>query len=447
MGPKKRCEACKKDRQTCDGAIPCFRCKDKARKRTEWEITQGKDKVHTPECFYSHLAEQTRLTGLLSHVVRQTVKALGSAEVAEAEAAQKRKAMAEAQNAAAFRQSKRGKAMVSKTAAAVEGSHDGSGEQRNAEETAVRVSKEDVERNITKILALLSVRKTLRVTPGGGNGFVVPVEHRAFPGKIYALKISQKRAQGDQELHCDVSSLRKEYRNITMCASIPQCIDMAQVPGFDLGLASHNNNNVVEYLGLFMDWIDAVDVRSAGGEAAWWNGAGLECMKQLVQGVDAMHKLGLVHADIKPGNVLIHRGLQRITICDMGMTTYASVGLSRYGTPGYRAPEFVYDSLSQKANGAAKDADRWAVGVTLIIFAIAHHSLVKKEADDKDRDRSHRQDRVLATKSREGAGWAQKFASRDSTIKVIRNVNWTFIEKLLTYEATGRAKALREFSQ
>ena len=123
------------------------------------------------------------------------------------------------------------------------------------------------------------------------------------------------------------------------------------------------------------------------------------------------------------------------------------MGFSKYVTPGYQAPKFVYDSLSEKVNSAAKDADSWAVGATLIIFVIAHHSLVKKEAGDQDHDCSHRQDRVLAIKSREGAGWAQKFASRDSTIKVIRDVNWRFIEKLLTYKATGRAKALREFSQ
>ena len=96
-------------------------------------------------------------------------------------------------------------------------------------------------------------------------------------------------------------------------------------------------------------------------------------------------------------------------------------------------------------NSAAKDADSWAVGVTLIIFTIAHHNLVKKEAGDEDSNSSHRQDRVLAMKSREGEGWAQKFTSRDSTIKVIRDVNWRFIENLLTYKATGRARALHEF--
>ena len=78
--------------------------------------------------------------------------------------------------------------------------------------------------------------------------------------------------------------------------------------------------------------------------------------------------------------------------------------------------------LSDKVNSAAKDADSWAVGVTLIIFAIAHHNHVKKEAGDQDRNCSHRQDRVLVMKSREGEGWAQKFASRDSTIKVIMSI-------------------------
>ena len=48
-------------------------------------------------CFYLHQAEQTRLTGLLSHVVRQTVKSSATAEVAESEAAKKRKNIKEAE--------------------------------------------------------------------------------------------------------------------------------------------------------------------------------------------------------------------------------------------------------------------------------------------------------------------------------------------------------------
>ena len=282
------------------------------------------------------------------------------------------------------------------------------------------------------------------IHPQGGNGFVIPVEHDACRGKTFALKVSQARALGGQELHCDVSTLRKEYSNLTLCATNPWIVNMAHVPGHTLGLASREQDNVVEYLGIFIDWVDAVELRQAGKDPLWWSGSGLRCMQQLVEGVVMMHNAGLIHGDIKPGNVLIHRDLSRITIVDLGMTGFAMTGISKYGTPGYRAPEFTYDSLTEKKNNAARDAEAWAAGVTLSMFAIAHHHLVQREEADKDRDRAHRTDQVLAAASQTLGDWAQQLVTVGGTVKVVRAVDWKFIAKLLSYEPSGRSKAMRD---
>ena len=140
-------------------------------------------------CFYLHQAEQTRLTGLLSHVVRQTVKSLATAEVAESEAAKKRKTIKEAELAAVLQSSKHSKAMVSKTAGGADrgGSPRDGVNQRYAAVETVRPSREEIHTNIAKILAALSVLNALDIHPEGGNGFVIPVEHDTCKGKTFVL--------------------------------------------------------------------------------------------------------------------------------------------------------------------------------------------------------------------------------------------------------------------
>lgn len=101
----------------------------------------------------------------------------------------------------------------------------------------------------------------------------------------------------------------------------------------------------------------------------------LNILKQLLSGFQALHKIGAMHRDFKPSNVLLDNKVFKI--CDLGFGIIADLTKTVLGTINYMAPEIIEN---QEYNSKV---DIWSLGVVLyeMLFGINLFWGINEEVD------------------------------------------------------------------
>jgi serine/threonine-protein kinase len=187
----------------------------------------------------------------------------------------------------------------------------------------------------------------------GGMGQVFKARHRPM-NRVVALKIIRK------ERLLSPDAVRRFYQEVQAAAQLSH---PNIVTAFDSGQAGHQHYLAMEYV----EGIDLAQlVRQSGALPV---AAACEYVRQAALGLQHAHEKGLVHRDVKPGNLLLQQDGDKPTvkILDMGLARLCGErdkGLTQsgqlIGTPDYLAPE-------QALNSRAVDvrADLYSLGGTL----------------------------------------------------------------------------------
>ncbi len=176
--------------------------------------------------------------------------------------------------------------------------------------------------------------KILEVLGRGGMSVVYLAEHEGLRRKV-ALKLLAPQLSADERFQ------ERFVRESQLAASLDH---PNVIPIYEAGEADG-------YLFIAMRYVDGTDLRKPiRATGALSTERTLAILRQVAAALDAAHRRGLVHRDVKPGNVLVARmetleGSEQVYLSDFGLTKRASslsgvTGTGQFiGTLDYAAPE------------------------------------------------------------------------------------------------------------
>eukprot|EP01033_Poteriospumella_lacustris_P017411 gene17411-12447_t len=106
--------------------------------------------------------------------------------------------------------------------------------------------------------------------------------------------------------------------------------------------------------------------------------------RQLVSALACIHRQGLIHRDMKPSNLVVHRDGHDIVLIDFGVARDVSEDMSIAGTPPY----FSYEQMTRCPYDGR--ADVWALGCTFafVLTGQSHPFLAVEEQESIDNVRA-----------------------------------------------------------
>lgn len=178
-------------------------------------------------------------------------------------------------------------------------------------------------------------RYELTAVAGSGGFGTVRCAHDRLLDRSVAIKFLHDRSTQSQSVLKEArAAAALHHPNLALVLDV----DSSAVPRF-----------------LVMEWVQGLPLDRAWGSSLRQR---VEMLCMVCSGVAALHDAGLVHADIKPSNVLVDKG-GTPKVIDFGLTAQGG-GVGAGGTPGYAAPEQFTHGKSITAR-----ADVFAIGVLL----------------------------------------------------------------------------------
>ena len=196
--------------------------------------------------------------------------------------------------------------------------------------------------------------RVIRVLGSGGMGAVYEAEHRLMRRRV-ALKIIRPEWFRHPEA---VARFRREMQ------AAAKLVHPHVVTAFDAEQAGD-----VHFLAMeFIDGITLAELVQQRGPLPV--PLACECIRQAALGLQQAHEQGMVHRDIKPGNLMVSQETRvSVKILDFGLARFASeadaVGAdtsanTMLGTPDFMAPEQARDARSADIR-----SDIYSLGCTL----------------------------------------------------------------------------------
>jgi serine/threonine-protein kinase len=186
----------------------------------------------------------------------------------------------------------------------------------------------------------------------GGMAVVYKVQHKVL-GSSYALKVLTAPTENQRARLVREGRVQSQLRH----ENIVSVHDVLEVEGAPALLMDFVDGPSLR------DWIKANDPEPADAEALF---------RQVLAGVERAHEAGVVHRDLKPGDVLLELRRQGplAHVADFGLVKASDdvfetrTGASM-GTPAYMAPEQV-----RNAKEVDQRADIWALGCILYALVV-----------------------------------------------------------------------------
>ncbi len=207
-------------------------------------------------------------------------------------------------------------------------------------------------RGITADGVLREKYRLLRQIGEGAFGLTFIAEHLFLRHpcvvKILPLSLTEPSAEA-------VERLRQEARS-GFLVSDPNVVRV-----LDCDVVNGTWYFVMEYV----EGFSLAEILASGARFPWEQAAGLA--RQILSGVDAIHNVGLIHCDIKPGNLLLDTS-GRVRVADLGVASVArraggyTPGATHVadGTLSYAAPE-----VHTRERPVEIRSDLYSVGATL----------------------------------------------------------------------------------